>query len=244
MKKSRLMGAACACVLTLSSLTANAVVVSTFNHFARGGYFEYNGSFLPTEPNFAGDIYSAGVYWIGGNNFPHFRNYFMFDLAGGFQETITSATLRIFNPAAGLNSTGYTPVNFELHQVGTSPSTILSGISGATGQSIYSDLGDGAIYSSVTAGVSSQNGYIDLVLNTAAIADLQSAAGVFTFGGRVVEEGEGGGVARSLFRATNDSTAVTQLIVETLEPVPVPGAVWLFSSGLLGLVGTARSKKT
>ena len=29
-----------------------------------------------------------------------------------------------------------------------------------------------------------------------------------------------------------------------LSPVPVPGAVWLFGSGLLGLVGVARRKKS
>lgn len=28
-----------------------------------------------------------------------------------------------------------------------------------------------------------------------------------------------------------------------LAPVPVPAAVWLFGSGLLGLVGVARNKK-
>jgi len=33
------------------------------------------------------------------------------------------------------------------------------------------------------------------------------------------------------------------LIVESVSPVPVPAAVWLFGSGLLGLVGIARRKK-
>jgi PEP-CTERM motif len=28
-----------------------------------------------------------------------------------------------------------------------------------------------------------------------------------------------------------------------LTPVPVPAAVWLFGSGLLGLIGIARKKK-
>jgi hypothetical protein len=29
----------------------------------------------------------------------------------------------------------------------------------------------------------------------------------------------------------------------TVSPVPIPAAVWLFGSGLLGLVGMARRKK-
>ena len=33
------------------------------------------------------------------------------------------------------------------------------------------------------------------------------------------------------------------LMVESVEPVPVPAAVWLFGSGLIGLVGIARRKK-
>ena len=30
----------------------------------------------------------------------------------------------------------------------------------------------------------------------------------------------------------------------TFSPVPLPGAVWLFGSGLLGLIGMARGTKT
>jgi len=33
------------------------------------------------------------------------------------------------------------------------------------------------------------------------------------------------------------------LMIESVQPVPVPAAVWLFGSGLLGLVGIARRKK-
>lgn len=34
------------------------------------------------------------------------------------------------------------------------------------------------------------------------------------------------------------------LIVESVTPVPIPAAAWLFGSGLLGLAGIARRKKT
>ena len=37
--------------------------------------------------------------------------------------------------------------------------------------------------------------------------------------------------------------AITDKLERELNPVPVPAAVWLFGSGLLGLVGIARRKK-
>jgi hypothetical protein len=36
---------------------------------------------------------------------------------------------------------------------------------------------------------------------------------------------------------------VIEVDVQIIPPVPVPAAVWLFASGLLGLVGIARRKK-
>ena len=39
-------------------------------------------------------------------------------------------------------------------------------------------------------------------------------------------------------------TIVQNSIVEPPEPIPVPAAVWLFGSGLIGLVGVARRKKS
>jgi hypothetical protein len=31
--------------------------------------------------------------------------------------------------------------------------------------------------------------------------------------------------------------------IDVVSPVPIPAAVWLFGSGLLGLIGIARRKK-
>ena len=39
------------------------------------------------------------------------------------------------------------------------------------------------------------------------------------------------------------NSSVSYLVVEGVSPVPVPAAVWLFGSGLLGLIGVARRKK-
>ena len=45
------------------------------------------------------------------------------------------------------------------------------------------------------------------------------------------------------FNANFDITSITVDSITT-SPVPVPAAVWLFGSGLLGLVGVARRRKT
>lgn len=45
------------------------------------------------------------------------------------------------------------------------------------------------------------------------------------------------------FSANFDITSIHIDKVTTAPPVPVPAAVWLFGSGLLGLVGVARRKK-
>jgi len=41
----------------------------------------------------------------------------------------------------------------------------------------------------------------------------------------------------------NDRPVTSSLTAELVEPVPVPAAVWLFGSGLIGLIGVARLKK-
>ena len=51
--------------------------------------------------------------------------------------------------------------------------------------------------------------------------------------------------AFSSFNANFDITSVTvdSFVPTPVAAVPVPAAVWLFGSGLLGLVGIARRKK-
>ena len=45
------------------------------------------------------------------------------------------------------------------------------------------------------------------------------------------------------FPGFNANFDITDLTITSVTPVPVPAAVWLFGSGLLGLVGVARRKK-
>lgn len=43
-----------------------------------------------------------------------------------------------------------------------------------------------------------------------------------------------------LLRAFDSTSAYTTVAVSTVSAVPIPAAVWLFGSGLIGLVGVAR----
>ncbi len=45
------------------------------------------------------------------------------------------------------------------------------------------------------------------------------------------------------FTNANPSNATSAYFASNVAPVPVPAAVWLFGSGLLGLVGATRRKK-
>lgn len=50
-------------------------------------------------------------------------------------------------------------------------------------------------------------------------------------------------VVKTLYANPIGAAAGDLTFIATASPVPIPGAVWLFSSGLLGLVGIARRKK-
>ena len=70
-----------------------------------------------------------------------------------------------------------------------------------------------------------------------------SAAGAGTWTGNVVNYGNVG-AAWAAFDGTPYTEKFNVTLNGTAAVVPVPAAVWLFGSGLLGLVGVARRKKS
>ncbi len=59
---------------------------------------------------------------------------------------------------------------------------------------------------------------------------------------RVTPSGGMSGFMQGSFSGLDISGTVTIEIAGTVTPVPLPAAVWLFASGLLGLVGVARRR--
>ncbi|MCW9014347.1 MAG: VPLPA-CTERM sorting domain-containing protein [Gammaproteobacteria bacterium] len=57
------------------------------------------------------------------------------------------------------------------------------------------------------------------------------------------EYGDMSGIPASAFNTDGDFVNLEGVVVQDLSAVPVPAAVWLFGSGLIGLIGAARRKK-
>ena len=84
----------------------------------------------------------------------------------------------------------------------------------------------------------SNDGYYDALALSAGIAPGNSL-GIFS----VRFDYLGGGTPGSQYFEIVDSFTFDLLDSGQTSPVPVPAAVWLFGSGLIGLIGVARRKK-
>ncbi len=94
------------------------------------------------------------------------------------------------------------------------------------------------------------SGMLPLVLDTAtdAAEDTNTANGTHVLGTATGNKGVGGSPMLSgpfpTYNANFDvDTIHITSVTPDVAPIPVPAAVWLFGSGLLGLVGIARRKK-
>jgi len=235
MNKSNLLRIICACVFIVAWGNSHATTI-TFNHSARGFYGEYNGSYSLGSTSH----YGTGVWAQGGGSYPHSRDFFSFNLGAGFTETILSGTLRIYNPSDGFHSTSNGPLTLSIYDVGTSFSTLIGGVNAST---TFNDLGTGSLFGQRVVDVSTNGTYVDINLTAAAIAALQGSSGLLSFGGKIEQENHF--ADRYMFWNSSSSLPSTQLVLNLTDPavVPVPATVWLFGSGLLGLIGISKRRK-
>jgi len=161
------------------------------------------------------------------------RNFFVFDLSG-VNDTITGATLHVFNPSNPFN--GYASLDAtETYELFSYESSVVA-LVGGTGS--YSDLGDGTSYGTVSVSAADNGSFVDVTLNASALSDLNSATGLFALGG-VISTLSGESRMEGVF-GFSSHREVRELILAT---VPIPAAVWLFGSAL-GLLGWMRHKVT
>lgn len=156
----------------------------------------------------------------------YYRNFFTFDL-NGIVGQITSAILRV---DAGFV---YSPGTYDLYDVSTAVSLLTSDTSDRT--DIYADLGSGRTYGTTDIARTQSYTAIDIILNAAALEDLNAANGVFAIGGAYT------GPRFHAFGASQNSP-VPQLLAETAA-VPEPLPLSLIGLGLAALSFTRRNKK-
>ena len=169
-----------------------------------------------------------------------FRNWFVFNTISTVGMAINNATLRIYNVdsppsfSPGYLSTDLTET-YSLFDVSTDIGTLTGGTGGVAA---FNDLGSGVGYGSYIASAADNGTFIEIILNSAAISALNAANGDIALGGALTTLGSIG--EEHLFSFSQDNPSV-ELVVST-STIPIPAALWLFGSGLVGLIGIARKK--
>lgn len=189
-------------------------------------------------------IGDGGVFGTPAASIQATRGYHLFDLptlAAG--EYITGAELRMHHSGNSYDSPDTTET-VEFYDVNTAasvlrnpddtqPLTVLA--------DIFADLGSGSVYGSFDATIASNNTTESIFLNANAISSLMTGLGSeWGIGYSVINTTHTDfNVIERVFRGSEDNMPSSELI---LTVVPVPAAVWLFGSGLLGLVAIARRR--
>ena len=187
-----------------------------------------------------------GNYIAGLSNGRIFHDYFTFNLSGLSGQSITGATLDLYQPISPPNNGNgiVTALTFALGSVSTDPTTVDTT---ANSVAIFNALASGVLYGSYALDPSQVGRTLHLNLDAAALADITSRRGLlFTIGGYVPANNS------YTFAATNNGTTgstATPTPTLTLITAPVPEASTTVSFGLLlalgmgGLVVAARRKK-
>ena len=178
------------------------------------------------------------------NNMGEQNNYVLFDLQGYSGMEVVSASVSYYQNLLGMYVTS--PRDLTLYDINTQYSDLSASGSGgwAPGQAIFNDLQSGQMLGSQAVYNTYPNWQsINVTLNSAGLADINANLGSL-YGI--------GGTCNSCYLSTDyllgasslDGQAVLTLELEPISAVPVPAAVWLFGSGLFGLVGVARRKNS
>ncbi len=188
----------------------------------------YNNGTTMTPQN-----YASG--WFVGGTSEELRDFFSFDLSP-VSGTITSATLVLSMPASGYASSDPFET-FTLFDVSTSVLTLNAHTPSAA---IFADLGAGTVYGSINIPSSSPNTNVQIPLNAAGIAFLNSHHGTIALGGAVTSS-TNGPVSEAVFNASG-SFGTQQLSLE-VTPAPEPTSGILLASAGLALLRRRRAAR-
>jgi len=188
------------------------------------GWISSNGFSLPTLQN-----YAAGKY-----GFNTVRSYYVFDLF----DTTPLSGVALSIPGNGLISPQGTET---LTLFDISPGNIPCLLAANCGVPGYGDAGTGVEYGSLD--ISSGTGDQVIVFNFAGRDAFNAAAGnsLFAIGAALTSlDGTGDEVVNYQTRGLGPYPQAQ--LLEASPPVPVPPALWLFGSGLIGLAVFTRRR--
>lgn len=239
-------------LLSMASTSSQAAVA--FDATDRGWY-DIDGTHNNFELN-----YIVGALQGGAPFTADVRNFFVFDLTS-LSGTVTSATLRLWNPADNpattTNENGFIsnqnplPLNerteiYRINDVTTPVVDLVAGNPGDNdpiGVARFNDLGDGVVYGSHVASTADNGTFVQIALNSAAISAINAhAGGLFAVGGNITTLDDLTTNTEALFRFTNGIPLGDTQLLLTTAPVPEPETYALMLAGL-GLVGFAARRR-
>jgi hypothetical protein len=196
------------------------------------GFYASDGSHTTTNENY-----------LTGQLTNERRSFFVFDLSG-VSGTIQSATLRLFNPEVSAFLHGYVSPSptetLNIYDVTTAAGSITDGTAGVAG---FADLGSGSVYGTRSVSAADNGTAVEIALNSAAIAGMQSATGLFLLGGALSSISGPADQYVFGFSMAGFVTDHTRELVLDVAPaaVPEPGTV-IYGLVGLGLVLVGRRK--
>ena len=213
--------------LTVSQSVSSASIIVNATD---SGWYDDTGWHQPDNLNYAVGEEVAYIY----------NNFFVFDLSG-VSETVTYAVINIYSPESPAQFfDGYQSMDpfetYALYDVSTDIAVLTSDSGGVE---VFQDIGTGTSYGEYDVSAADNGQFVSITLNADALDNINNGAGLFAIGGAV---------------STIDSTPNNEIIFAssgepsvpapylTLTTVPIPAAIWLFGSGLIGLAGLARRR--
>lgn len=209
------------------------------------GYWDDSGA--ANNAPFIDDRYDYHVGYTdsGGKQ----NNYVVFDLSAYSGMEVISATVSYYQNSHGKYWFGAD--DLTLYDVSTDHVSLATDGNYAGTQSVatFNDLQSGQMLGSTLVYNTYPNSqWIDVNLNSAGISDVSAHLGsTYAVGGTCNScspyTNDGTGNDFLLGFSAVDGQAILTLDIQEVSAVPVPAAVWLFGSGLIGLAGFARRKK-